>query len=199
MKRFANISRALLVCCFLAFVSMETMAQVVKLRVAPMSPGKLAAIGKSSALATTGLKVFGKGAKTFLLADTTGSGATVVTSFTWSFVSRPTASNAVFDSTGSNQYQSFTADSGGQYIVSVSINGGASDQDTFWVSTYIGNPTTAVSCNSVRDMPFGKQYRMANYGSCSYLYARDYGTTGSQYIRPRRIFYELLEMPHHRI
>ncbi len=145
MKRFANISRALLICCFLAFVSMETMAQVVKLRVAPMSPGKLGAIGKSSALATTGLKIFGKGAKTFLLADTTGSGATVVTSFTWSFVSRPTASTAVFDSTGSNQSQSFTADSGGQYIVSVSINGGASDQDTFWVSTYIGNPTTAVS------------------------------------------------------
>ncbi len=145
MKIFAKISRAFLVGCFLVFMSTEALAQTVKLRVEPMSPGKLTAIGKSSLMATTGLKVFGKGARAYMLADTTGSGATLVTSFAWSFVSRPTASNAVLDSAGNNPYQSFTADSTGQYIVSVSINGGAkSDQDTFWVSTYIGNPTTVV-------------------------------------------------------
>ena len=145
MKRFANISRVLLIGCCLAFLSMQTFGQVVKLNVVAMTPGKLGSIGKSTALATTGLKVVGKGSKAFMLADTTGSGATAATSFTWSFVSRPTASNAVFDSAANHQYQSFTADSGGQYIVSVSINGGATDQDTFWVSTYIGSPTTAVS------------------------------------------------------
>jgi formate-dependent nitrite reductase cytochrome c552 subunit len=145
MKRFANISRVLLIGCCLAFLSMQTFGQVVKMKVVAMTPGKLGSIGKSSALATTGLKVVGKGSKAFLLADTTGSGATVASSFTWSFVSRPTASNAAFDSAANNQYQSFTADSGGQYIVSVSITGGATDQDTFWVSTYIGSPTTAVS------------------------------------------------------
>src|ERR1700690_4311105 len=121
MKRLANISRALLVCCFLAFMSMETMAQAVKLTVEPMSPGKLAAIGKSANMATTGLKVFGKGARAYLFADTTGSGATVVTSFTWAIVSKPTGSNAVPDSL-TKQYSSFTADSTGQYVVSVSVN-----------------------------------------------------------------------------
>jgi len=149
MKRFDNILRALLVCCFLAFMSMETMAQAVKLTVVPMSPGKLAAIGKSANMATTGLKVFGKGARAYVYADTTGSGATAVTSFAWSFVSRPTSSNAVMDSL-SKQSSSFTADSTGTYIVKVSVNGGAvSDQDTFWVSTYLGNPNTSgLSCGT---------------------------------------------------
>jgi formate-dependent nitrite reductase cytochrome c552 subunit len=147
MKRLANISRALLVFCFLAFMSMETMAQAVKLTVVPMSPGKLAAIGKSANMATTGLKVFGKGARAYLFADTTGSGATAVTSFTWSLISKPTASNAVLDST-TKQYSSFTADSTGQYVVTVSVNGGAkADTVTFFVSTYLGNPNTSgLSC-----------------------------------------------------
>ena len=118
----------------------------MKLRVVAMTPGKLAAIGKSSLMATTGLKVIGKGSKGYLLADTTGSGATVVSSFTWSFVARPTASNAVFDSAANKQSQSFTADSVGQYIVSVSINGGATDQDTFWVSTYVGSTGGFPAC-----------------------------------------------------
>ena len=137
-------------------MSTEALAQTVKLRVEPMSPGKLTAIGKSSLMATTGLKVFGKGARAYMLADTTGSGATLVTSFTWSFVSRPTASNAVLDSAGNNQYQSFTADSTGQYIVSVSINGGAkSDQDTFWVSTYHWKSDYSGTIrDTMRDMPF---------------------------------------------
>jgi formate-dependent nitrite reductase cytochrome c552 subunit len=127
---------------------METMAQAVKLTVVPMSPGKLAAIGKSANMATTGLKVFGRGARAYLFADTTGSGATVVTSFTWLIVSKPTGSNAVPDST-TKQYSSFTADSTGQYIVSVSVNGGAkSDQDTFFVSTYLGSnlPLPSLGC-----------------------------------------------------
>ena len=47
MKIFVNISRALLVGCFLVFMSTEALAQKVKLRVVPMSPGKLSAIGKS--------------------------------------------------------------------------------------------------------------------------------------------------------
>ncbi len=146
MRKFVNISTALLLGCFLAFVSTETFAQKVKLRVVAMTPGKLAAIGKSSLMATTGLKVIGKGSKGYLLADTTGSGATVVSSFTWSFVARPTASNAVFDSAANKQSQSFTADSVGQYIVSVSINGGATDQDTFWVSTYVGSTGGFPAC-----------------------------------------------------
>ena len=154
MRKFANISTALLLGCFLASVSTETFAQTVKLRVVAMTPGKLAAIGKSSLMATTGLKVIGKGEKAYLLADTTGFGATIATSFTWSFVSRPTASNAVFDTANnSNPYQSFTADSTGQYVVSVSVNGGAVVQDTFWVSTYIGSVGGSFSCASCHSYP----------------------------------------------
>ena len=175
---------------------METFAQTVKLRVVPISPGKLAAIGKSSLMATTGLKVFGKGEKAYLLADTTGSGATVVTSFTWTFVSKPTASNAVFDSAANNQNQSFTADSTGQYVVSVSVSGGATSQDTFWVSTYIGSVRRIFF---VRDMPC-RTYSyscngMAIYSPCEYVYAGDYGGTGSQRVRSESIR-RVLEMPH---
>ena len=146
MKRLDTIYRVILAGCFLAFMSMEALAQAVKLKVEPMSPGRLAAIGKSANMATTGLKVFGRGAKVYMSADTTGSGATAVTSFTWSFVSRPTGSTAVLDST-TKQYSSFTADSTGQYVVSVAVNGGAADQATFLVSTYLGYQTTSgLSC-----------------------------------------------------
>ncbi|HTY11779.1 MAG TPA: FlgD immunoglobulin-like domain containing protein [Bacteroidota bacterium] len=144
MNRFANILRGLLAGCLLGLVYSGAVAQTVKLTVVPMSPGKLAAIGKSSYTATTGLKVIGKGARAYLFADTTGSGTTVVTSFTWTFAAKPTGSNASFDSAGNNPRQSFTADSAGQYIVNVSVNGGTStDQDTFFVSTFLGNPNTS--------------------------------------------------------
>ena len=149
MKIFVNISRALLVGCFLVFMSTEALAQKVKLRVVPMSPGKLSAIGKSSLMATTGLKVFGRGAKAYLFADTTGSGANVVTSFTWSFVSMPPGSMAVLDSANNNPYQSFTADLDSQYVVSVSVNGGVkSDQDTLWASTFIGSTDGSFTCET---------------------------------------------------
>ena len=117
-----------------------------------MSPGRLTAIGKSSNLATTGLKVVGVGTKVYLSADTTGSGATIVNSYTWSLLSKPAGSTAVLDST-SKKCASFSADAAGQYVVQASVNGGAkADQETVFVSTYMGNSgagsTLCATCHS---------------------------------------------------
>jgi hypothetical protein len=113
-------------------------AQTVNIKIEAMSPAHLSAIGQSSLRPTSGLKVFGEKTKIYFFADTTGSGSTAVTSFAWSFVSVPASSNAVFDSS-TTQGTSFTADTVGQYIVQVSVNGGAkTDVDTVFASTYTG-------------------------------------------------------------
>lgn len=88
----------------------------------------------------TGLKVVGRGTKVYIMADTAGSGATPVTSFSWAFDKRPTGSVAAMDSGGSHPMDnSFTVDSVGYYYFSVSVNGGAKvSRDTVYASTYIG-------------------------------------------------------------
>ena len=149
MKRFGTVCcQLVLIATFLALPLTEATAQAVNAKVQAMSPGKLTAIGKSSNIATTGLKVVGKGSKVYLFADTTGSGATTVTSVAWTFSAKPAGSNASFDS-ASNRYTSFTPDSAGQYIVQASVNGGAkTDQETLWVSTFVGFSGNTVACQT---------------------------------------------------
>ncbi len=139
MKRLDMVCRVLLVGCFLAMLSVDALAQAVNVKVEGMSPGKLAKIGKSANMSTPGIKVVGKGAKVYLKADTTGSGATAVTSYTWSLASVPAGSTAALDSSDKG-CSSFTPDIIGQYIVQASVNGGAkTDKETLFVSTYMGN------------------------------------------------------------
>ncbi len=85
----------------------------------------------------SGLRVVGRGATVYLKADTTGSGATTVTSFAWTFLSVPAGSNAAFTSPAGMSTK-FIPDSVGQYIVQVAVNGSKSDQDTIFASTYVG-------------------------------------------------------------
>jgi predicted CXXCH cytochrome family protein len=133
------VCRVLLAGCFLAMLTMDALAQAVNVKVEGMSPGKLAKIGKSANMSTPGIKVIGKGSKVYLRADTTGSGATAVTSYTWSLASVPAGSTAALDSTDKG-CSSFTPDIIGQYIVQASVNGGAkTDKETLFVSTYMGN------------------------------------------------------------
>jgi len=156
MKRFGTICRLLLIAGFLALPLTEAAAQAVNAKVQAMSPGRLAVIGKSSNIATTGLNVVGRGSKVYLYADTTGSGATTVTAFAWSFVTRPAGSNAVLDS-ASTQYSSFTADSLGQYAVQVSVNGGAEASTVpVFVSTFVGYSGNALGCLTCHG-PFSAQ------------------------------------------
>jgi len=134
---------------FLLFSLMfESAAQTVKVKREAKSPGKL---GLNSTTANTwqiysGLRVFGKGMKAYLSADTTGSGTSTATSFAWSFVEKPSGSVAAFDSTNKIA-TSFTADLSGRYIVQITVNGTKISYDTLFASIYSGNPTTGLSCS----------------------------------------------------
>ncbi len=141
MKKLITICLSLVLAGFVT----TSLAQTVKVKREAMTPGRLSAIGKSSERPTTGLRVVGKGAKVFVSADTTGSGASTATSFTWSFVSKPAGSAATIDSSN-KMMTSFTVDTTGQFIVQVAVNGGATSADTFFVSTFAGNPAAGLTC-----------------------------------------------------
>jgi FlgD Ig-like domain len=102
---------------------------------------------------TAGLLVSGKGSKVYLLADTTGSADSVVTTWTW--VLTPAAgSSATLDSgLGHAATNSFTPDVIGSYTVQITADAGANGSKvstaTVFVSTYVGNqadPTAAPGC-----------------------------------------------------
>ncbi len=96
----------------------------------------------------SGLRVVGKGSTVYLIADTTGSGSTPVTTFAWTFFSQPAGSGARF-SNPSGMNRKFKPDSVGQYLVQVTANGTKSDQDTIFASTYVGVATVFPSCGFV--------------------------------------------------
>src|SRR5512138_3280583 len=87
----------------------------------------------------TGLKIVGKKTKVYVKADTTGSGATTVTSFSWAFDGVPGGSVATLDSGAAFPvYNSFTVDTTGYYYLSVTVNGTVVSRDTVYASTYAG-------------------------------------------------------------
>ncbi|MCK9210112.1 MAG: T9SS type A sorting domain-containing protein [Ignavibacteriaceae bacterium] len=143
MKRYVRF-------VFLAlFVATLAFPQAVKVQRLAKSPLTL---GLSSSTATTwpvssGLRVFAKGQPVYFSADTTGSKTTIVTSFAWTLTSKPAGSTAALD-TVDKQTTKFVADVTGQYIVTVSVNGGAkTSADTVFASTYMGLPKSpALSC-----------------------------------------------------
>jgi len=147
-------------------------------------------LGLSSSTATTwpvysGLRVVAKGQTVYFKADTTGSGATAVTSFAWSITAKPGGSTAAIDTTD-KQNAKFVVDALGQYIVSVSVNGGAaSSKDTIWVNTFMGLPSSGVSClmchsdkNSYLNTNHSTMYKRGITGvlSVSASYEASYGT-----------------------
>ena len=142
MKRFLRFSLLALFVATLAFPQKVAVQRVAK------SPFTL---GLSSSTATTwpvssGLRVVAKGQTVYFKADTTGSGATAVTSFAWTLTSKPGGSTAALD-TVDKQTTKLVVDALGQYIVSVSVNGGAqTSADTIWVNTYMGLPKAGMSC-----------------------------------------------------
>jgi hypothetical protein len=96
----------------------------------------------------SGLRTVGKGMQVCLRADTTGSGTKIVTSYTWTFLTKPLGSNAAFTYSARQDTTWFIADSGGQYIVQVAINGGASSKDTLFASTYVGATASIPGCSA---------------------------------------------------
>ena len=151
MKRFVSVCLTLLLTGLFALPIAQVAAQVVKVKREAMSPNRRSS-GNPNYTApagpyyiSTGLRVVGKGMKVYLSADTTGSGATAITSFAWSFDGRPAGSTAAFDSTN-KKATSFTADTTGFYYVAVQVNGAVTSRDTIFASTYIGSSATFPGC-----------------------------------------------------
>jgi len=132
---------------FVLFAASLAFPQVVKVNRVAKSPGDLK-ITPWVGTISTGLRVTGVGTSVYFVADTTGSGATAVTSFAWSITTKPGGSVAAFDT--SNRVDArFKPDVAGQYIVQVSVNGGAKTAvDTIFVSTFKGSLATGLTCGT---------------------------------------------------
>ncbi|OGU31369.1 MAG: hypothetical protein A2057_03810 [Ignavibacteria bacterium GWA2_35_9] len=141
MKRFLRFSLLALFTATLVFPQKVVVKRVAK---SPADIKLTPWVGPVS----TGLKVLGKGSTAYFVADTTGSGATAVTSFAWSITSKPGGSSAAFDTTDRMDAR-FKPDVVGQYIVSVSVNGGAKTAaDTIFASTFMGSYATPINCGT---------------------------------------------------
>ncbi|HEY6952430.1 MAG TPA: hypothetical protein VI758_08475, partial [Bacteroidota bacterium] len=140
MKRLATVFVCLLL---VSLMIIPAYSQVVDLRRDARSDHTRDTAGTSWQV-YTGLRVVGVGSTVYLIADTSGSGANTVTSFTWT-LSGPGASTATLSST-TTQSVKFKPDVLGQYVVQVSVNGGATDKDTIYASTYVGIGTGFPQC-----------------------------------------------------
>jgi len=144
MKRLASIFTSLFL---VGILTVPALPQAVKI-VRDARSDRTRDISGSSWQVYSGLRVVGKGSTVYFIADTTGSGSNSVTSVAWTFVSRPTGSNASFTST-STLNTKFMPDSTGQYIVQVSVNGTKTDRDTIFASTYVGTGNVFPQCGYV--------------------------------------------------
>lgn len=151
MKLCSRILVAVLVLFVISAPLVSVYGQVVKVKIEAMSPDRRSSgppdyTAPSGAwFVSTGLPVVAKGMKVYLSADTTGSGSSTATTFTWTFAGRPGGSSAVFDS-ANKKFTSFTADTTGFYYVQVAVNGGGTSIDTLFASTYVGVKSGGGGC-----------------------------------------------------
>lgn len=130
---------------FALFAASLAFPQVVTVKRVAVSPADQKLKPWAGTL-STGLKVVGKATTVYFVADTTGSGTTAVTMFTWSITTKPSGSIATFDTTNRMDAH-FKPDVTGQYVVQISVNGGAKTAvDTILASTYKGSLATGLTC-----------------------------------------------------
>ena len=129
------------------FAASLAFPQAVKINRVAKSPGDLKITPWVGTVAT-GLKVVGKNMTVYFMADTSGSGTSAVTSFAWSITSKPATSTAAFD-TSDRIDARFKPDLAGQYVVQVSVNGGAKTAvDTILASVFKGSLVTGFNCGT---------------------------------------------------
>ncbi len=110
-------------------------AQTAKIKTRPISPRLLSTVGTIPAGSNpvySGNKTVAKDMPVYLTADTTGG----VTSFSWS-ITGPSGTKTTLSSTNTQDVK-FVPDTTGYYYVTLTVNGGSSDVDTFYVATYVG-------------------------------------------------------------
>ncbi len=170
MKRLANTYISLLL---VGFLSAPSLSQVINI-VRDARSDRTRDIAGSSWQVYSGLRVVGKGSAVYLIADSTGSGVNTVTSVTWTFLSRPLGSTASFSNT-TNFNTKFVPDTTGQYIIQVSVNGGKTDLDTIYASTYVGIGNAFPQCGYVSPCHGDK---LAGYNQTNHAKIFSEGITG---------------------
>lgn len=147
MKKPLPVTLAILAAGLIVLLGASAYGQAVNIKLEAMSPGRRVGVTGPNYV-STGLRVFAKGMKMYMSADTTGSGASAVTSYDWTFLSKPAGSAAVMDS-AAKKMNSFTGDLPGEYVVVCAVNGGAKmDTMSVFASTYVGWPTQPLGCQT---------------------------------------------------
>ena len=147
MKNVGSTRLIVLISILSGLLSLDTQAQSVRLKMLAINPSQFgmgANKPPSSTLpVSTGLTVVPVGMKAYFAADTTGSGASVVSSFTWSVISRPSGSTADF-----KQYSTINdtlvTDAEGPYTIQL-VAGGRTLSVNIIASMYKGS-TTETDC-----------------------------------------------------
>ena len=147
MKRVATACLILVAFLLLVAMAFTASAQVVNLKIEAIWPTKFGVGAQKPAASTfpvsTGLNVVPIGMKAYFAADTTGSGASTVSSFSWSIVLRPNGSTANFAQTSTIK-DTLVPDLEGLYIVQL-IAGGKTMTQTVTASKFKGS-TVATDC-----------------------------------------------------
>jgi predicted CXXCH cytochrome family protein len=151
MRNRYIVQNVLTICASLLLISLlsqSAFSQVVVIKRTAMSPPNKKITTTGTNQIYSGLRTVGEGMQVCLRADTTSSGTKIVTSYTWTFLTKPLGSKAAFTYSTRQDTTWFIADSGGQYIVQVAVNGGVSSKDTLFASTYVGATASLPGCSA---------------------------------------------------
>jgi hypothetical protein len=147
MKRVASICVVLLVLALCTVPFFAATAQVVRIKIDAINPFEYLSTPPAGTLPiSTGLRIVPMGMRVYFAADTTGSGASVVSSFSWSIIAKPgtsSISDAALYSTKAST-TSFVTDTEGDYTVQL-VAGGVTVMQTVTAATFVGT-STAQDC-----------------------------------------------------
>jgi len=141
MKRAATACLILVAFLLLVAMAFNASAQVVNIRIQGIWPTQFGTGAQKpvtgSNPVSTGLSVVPVGMRAYFLADTTGSGANVVSSFAWSVVIAPTGSSAAFAQNATIK-DTLIPDVEGVYVIQL-VAGGKTTTQTITASKYKGS------------------------------------------------------------
>ncbi|MHB1688194.1 MAG: multiheme c-type cytochrome [Ignavibacteriaceae bacterium] len=139
---------------FLVFFVFEpfvtTSAQTAHIKTRQIYPRTMGKVPSGTNPVYSGINIVARGMLVYLTADTTGG----VNTFNWT-LSGPTGTKTTLSSTTA-QNITFVPDSIGNYVIGLTVNGGSTDADTFYVSTYRGpqGTTNLPNCSSCHSSTF---------------------------------------------
>lgn len=142
MKHLRPLAYSALIFAFLVSLAAPVSAQTIAIERVAMSPGMLGTY--TGFPVSTGLHVVPIGMKVYLDVDTVGS-LGMVQSYAWTVTSAPTGSAAAFADPAS-AVTTFIPDVTGQYIITMDVGGGLTDNDTLYAATYVGMGASGTNC-----------------------------------------------------